>query len=54
MLKIFQLQNKKRERGEKNNNKQNKTRTTVIKNELKYFPMSEGKTCIAEQNREVP
>ena len=24
------------------------TTTAVIKNELKYFPMSEGNTCIAE------
>ena len=31
-----------------------KTATTaVIKNELKYFPVSEGNTCIAEPNLEV-
>ena len=29
------------------------TTTAVIKNELKYFPMSEGDTCIAEPNLEV-
>ena len=29
------------------------TTTAVIKTELKYFPMSEGNTCIAEPNREV-
>ena len=29
------------------------TTTAVIKNELKYFPMSEGNTCIAEPNPEV-
>ena len=29
------------------------TTTAVIKNELKYFPMSEGNTCIAEPNLEV-
>ena len=27
--------------------------TVAIKNELKYFPMSEGNTCIAEPNLEV-
>ena len=26
------------------------TTTAVIKNELKYFSMSEGNTCIAEPN----
>ena len=30
-----------------------KTATAVIKNELKYFLMSEGNTCIAELNLEV-
>ena len=30
-----------------------KTLTAVIKNELKYFPMSEGNACIAEPNLEV-
>ena len=29
------------------------TATTVIKNELKYFLMSEGNTCTAEPNLEV-
>ena len=29
------------------------TTTTVIKNELKYFPTSEGNTCIAEPILEV-
>ena len=29
------------------------TTTAVIKNELKYFPMSEGNTSIAEPNLEV-
>ena len=29
------------------------TTTAVTKNELKYFPMSEGNTCIAEPNLEV-
>ena len=29
------------------------TTTAVIKNELKYFPVSEGNTCIAEPNLEV-
>ena len=29
------------------------TATAVIKNELKYFLMSEGNTCIAEPNLEV-
>ena len=29
------------------------TATAVIKNELKYFPMSEGNTCIAEPKLEV-
>ena len=29
------------------------TTTAVIKNELKYFPMPEGNTCIAEPNLEV-
>ena len=28
------------------------TTTAVIKNELNYFPMSEGNTCIAEPNLE--
>ena len=27
--------------------------TAIIKNELKYFTMSEGNTCIAEPNLEV-
>ena len=30
--------------------KKNKNATTVIKNELKYTPVSEGSTCIAEPN----
>ena len=30
-----------------------KTATAVIKNELKYFPMSEGHACIAEPNLEA-
>ena len=30
-----------------------KTTTTGLKNELKYSPMSEGNTCIAEPNLEV-
>ena len=30
-----------------------KTTTTGLKNELKYFPMSDGITCIAEPNLEV-
>ena len=30
-----------------------KTTTAAIKNELKYFPMSEGNTCIAKPNLEV-
>ena len=30
-----------------------KTTTTALKNELKYFPMSDGITCIAEPNLEV-
>ena len=30
-----------------------KTATAVIKNELKYFPMSEGNACIAEPNLEA-
>ena len=30
-----------------------RTTTTVTKNELKYTPMSEGNTCIAEPNLEV-
>ena len=29
------------------------TTTAVIKNELKYFPMSEGNTCKPEPNLEV-
>ena len=29
------------------------TTAAVIKNELKYFPMSEGNTCIVEPNLEV-
>ena len=29
------------------------TTTTGLKNELKYSPMSEGNTCIAESNLEV-
>ena len=29
------------------------TTTAVIKNELKYFPISEGNTCIAEPNLEA-
>ena len=29
------------------------TTTAVIKNKLKYFPMSEDNTCIAEPNLEV-
>ena len=29
------------------------TTTAVIKNELKYFPMSDGNTCIAELNLEA-
>ena len=29
------------------------TTTAVIKNEIKYFPISEGNTCIAEPNLEV-
>ena len=29
------------------------TTTAVIKNEIKYFPMSEGNTGIAEPNREI-
>ena len=29
------------------------TTTVVIKNELKYFPMSEVNTCLAEPNLEV-
>ena len=29
------------------------TTTAVIKNELKYFPMSEDNTCIAEPNLKV-
>ena len=29
------------------------TTTTGLKNELKYSPMSEGNTCIAEPNLEV-
>ena len=31
-----------------------KTTTTGLKNELKYFPISVGNTCIAEPNLEVP
>ena len=27
--------------------------TTITRNELKYFPMSEGNVCIAEPNLEV-
>ena len=30
-----------------------RTTTAVTKNELKYTPMSEGNTCIAEPNLEV-
>ena len=30
-----------------------RTAAAVIKNELKYFPMSEGNTCIAELNLKV-
>ena len=30
-----------------------KTIATVIKLSLKYFPMSEGNTCIAKPNLEV-
>ena len=30
-----------------------KTITIRLKNELKYFPMSDGITCIAEPNLEV-
>ena len=30
-----------------------KTTTIGLKNELKYSPMSEGNTCIAEPNLEV-
>ena len=37
----------------KNRKKKQKTTTTAIKNELKYSPMSEGNTCIAEPNLEV-
>ena len=29
------------------------TTAAVIKNELKYFPMQEGKTCIVEPNLDV-
>ena len=29
------------------------TTTTGIKNELKYYPMSEGNTCITEPKLEV-
>ena len=29
------------------------TTTTVIKNELKYSPISKGNTCVAEPNLEV-
>ena len=29
------------------------TTTAIIKNEVKYFPMSEGNPCIAEPNLEV-
>ena len=35
---------------EKKNIEIKTTTTAVIKNELKYFPMSEGNTCIAEPN----
>ena len=38
---------------EKKNIEIKTTTTAVIKNELKYFPMSEGNTCIAEPNLEV-
>ena len=34
-------------------NIEKKTATAVIKNELKYFPMSEGNACIAEPNLEA-
>ena len=45
MIKIlFQLQNK---------NRHKITTTTVIKNELKYYPMSEGNTSIAKPHLEV-
>ena len=30
-----------------------KTRTIGLKNELKYSPMSEGNTCIAESKLEI-
>ena len=30
-----------------------KTTTTALKNDLKYSPMSESNTCIAEPNLEV-
>ena len=30
------------------------TTTTALKNETKYFLMSEGNTCIAEPDLEVP
>ena len=37
-----------------NRNKRIKTTTTVvIKNERKYFPMSEGNTCIVGPNLDV-
>ena len=36
-----------------NNRDKDRTTTAVIKNELKYFPMSEDNTCIAEPNLEV-
>ena len=29
------------------------TATTALKSELKYYPISEGNTCIAEPNLEV-
>ena len=35
------------------NNRNKKTATAIIKNELKYFPMSEGKSCIAKPNLEA-
>ena len=34
-------------------NNRNKDRNKNNYNELKYFPMSEGNTCIAEPNLEV-
>ena len=37
----------------KKKNRNKKTTTTLIGNELKYSPLSEGNTCIAEQNLAV-